>query len=313
LYIQKKSDFFWDESKEVLEFPNTKTLLSQHCVRWYLPKLSNEAHSSQEREREGDMKRLRESSASLFYTQPASPYNQLLINDPPDEPARKRYRQQGPSGGVVNTIANTTQQALSLTSAWSKYLTRMTSSLLPFGSSGQASTAQHHLIERIPSIDYSQLNNSDLSGSQWTPPSYYQSPEYVDDLRQSESQSSSLKGYAKLKVNTGPTTCQQQSAKSLLIKTYATPVSAKPSLPGIDLYSDEPDASSYSDDLTLTPDVFGLRVGPRLRTGRRSARDLTPTKSLRHLLDKELKNIPDCNYMQLRQNGHLKPSRRKGM
>jgi hypothetical protein len=109
-------------------------------------------------------------------------------------------------------------------------------------------------------------------------------------------------------------------------KDYATPVSAKPSHT-VNLNLDSATLSSElgSDDSSTlrslsadtdseSPlDVFGLRKGPLLRTGRRSARDLVASKALMHLLAKEHVTAPQQNYMQLRQNGHLKPMRRLGM
>lgn len=103
-------------------------------------------------------------------------------------------------------------------------------------------------------------------------------------------------------------------------KDYTTPVSAKPShTVNINLASDlgSDDSStlrslSADTDSESPLDVFGLRKGPLLRTGRRSARDLVASKALVHLLAQEHITAPQQNYMQLRQNGHLKPMRRLG-
>ena len=84
---------------------------------------------------------------------------------------------------------------------------------------------------------------------------------------------------------------------------YLTPVSSKTTIEKqheiIDL-----------DNSVLSPAVFGLRGGPISRLGNVSRR---PSKALQHLIDKECRILANPDYMQTRQNGHFKKSRRSGI
>ena len=109
-----------------------------------------------------------------------------------------------------------------------------------------------------------------------------------------------------------PNLSNEQQLNSCINKTekkeYATPVSAKPSHVLLD-----PELTLTDLETTESPEVFLLRGGLRVRNVKRSIRDLMPTKAFIHLLEHEVSCIPDSNYMQMRQNGHLKPSRRLGI
>ena len=90
---------------------------------------------------------------------------------------------------------------------------------------------------------------------------------------------------------------------------YATPVSAKPSHV-LSYHDDLSSCASEDTDAVQSPPVFGLGNGPRLRTLKKVAR--SPSRALIQLLKRESRSLPDPQYMQVRQNGHFKASRRLG-
>jgi hypothetical protein len=108
---------------------------------------------------------------------------------------------------------------------------------------------------------------------------------------------------------------QASNSYVAVLKNYATPVSAKPSLPTSDkdslLSDDTSDDLSVPEDEILQCDVFGLRKGPRLKLPI-SKKEFLPSASLVMLLEKERLGLADRQYMQIRQNGHFKASKRLG-
>lgn len=83
---------------------------------------------------------------------------------------------------------------------------------------------------------------------------------------------------------------------------YLTPISSKTII-------DKPDNIIYEDNSFLSPAVFGLRGGPVSRLGYVSR----SSKALDNLLEKECTMLANPDYMQTRQMGHFKKSRRSGI
>jgi hypothetical protein len=83
---------------------------------------------------------------------------------------------------------------------------------------------------------------------------------------------------------------------------YLTPISSK-------IIPEKPEKIHDIDNAVLSPAVFGLRGGPVSRLGHA----LRKSKALEHLIDKENTNLANPEYMQTRQMGHFKPSRRSGI
>lgn len=84
---------------------------------------------------------------------------------------------------------------------------------------------------------------------------------------------------------------------------YLTPISSKITI-------DKPDEITELDNNVASPAVFGLRGGPVSRLGSVSRRS---SKALEHLMDKEVAILAQSDYMQTRQMGHFKQSRRSGI
>lgn len=82
---------------------------------------------------------------------------------------------------------------------------------------------------------------------------------------------------------------------------YLTPVSSKAA-------TEKSEDLIYTDNNVLSPAVFGLRGGPVSRLGK-VARS---SKALDDLIDKESIIFANPDYMQTRQMGHFKKSRRSG-
>ena len=215
---------------------------------------------------------------------------------------RKRYRSasapgsvspEGPSKRLKTAVSAVQEEQLPLASSWSDYLSKVKAVLPKFPLTGLSSFAVSVNVKDPASLLCI------------TPPGQ--------------------SGGGRLNSRNTAKEQEQKAFNAPSAKDYTTPVSAKPSHTAnvnldssilvSDLGSDDSSTlrSLSADTDSESPlDVFGLRKGPLLRTGRRSARDLVASKALVHLLAQEHITSPQQNYMQLRQNGHLKPMRRLG-